>query len=368
MTFEEILSKFSKFVKEKGYTPKEPVGLLSPAFPHEFNVSAGHDYAREIFETNEPIISPIKYSLVDTSFRRIDMEHVGFSDRHLSLFHIALFACGVTSEKMCIQINKLISDFIQLLSEVLDIPPNKLLITVFDGGPVLNFNLEREIALIESLQHTAIPESKILPLKGRRAFFLAQNVECSGPTCEIYFDRGDKSMVSSRFVEIGSINFYKYRYNSRNSRLEISPNQIFVCAIGVERTLMILQNKPSIFDIDIIAPLIDVVSKYFSNRIENFIFINSVRTIIDGIRSSIFILAEGISPDNSPRGRILKKIFKSVVNQMKYLNLSNLKILDELQGKVIELYGPFYPRIRQQKINLRSLISDRFGAKKEEIP
>ena len=365
MNFIEIINMFITFAREKGFTAKDPIGLLSPTFPHEFNVSAGHDYAREIFEANQPIVLPIKYSLIDTSFRRIDMQHIGFSDHHLSLFHIALFSCGVTKEKIHIHINELVSNFIQFLIEILEISKDKLLITVFNGGRILNFNLNREDSLIKALIEGGIPESRILPLEGRRNFFLAQNVECSGPTCEVYFDRGDKSEYSSRFIEIGSMNFYKYIYNSKKDFLDTPLNQIFVCAIGIERTLMALQNKPTIFDIDIISPLINVINKYLSSPFENDIFSNSIKSIVDCVRSAIFILSEGINPDNSSRGRILQKLIKSIANQMKYLHLFDFKILDELQNKTTEIYAEFYPKIKPRKVDLRLLISNRFETKKE---
>jgi len=364
VTFKELLFKFNTFVEEKGYVTKKSVGLISPIFPHEFNVSGGHEYAMEIFKTIKPIASSLRYSLIDTSFRRMDMEHIGFSDRHISLFHMAVFACGVMREKINAYINELVFDFTQLLTERLEILKDELLFTTFDGGQILNFNLKREDCLIESLRKAMISESKILPLEGRRNFFLAQNIECSGPSCEVYFDRGKEFEYGSRFIEIGSMNFYKYRYNARNGLLELSPNQIFVCGIGIERTLMAKQGKPSVFDIDVLAPLVEIVSRYFSNSVECSIFINSVRTIVDCVKSAIFILSEGVKPDNSSRGRILRKIIKNLTNQMKYLNLSKSNILDELQDKVTEIYGDLYPKIKQQKIDLKVLISNKF---KEEV-
>lgn len=355
MTFQELLDKFNGFVKKKGFVSKEPIGLISRAFPNEFNVSAGHDYALEIFKAPKPIEFPISYSLMDTCFRRIDMEHVGYSNRHLSLFNIALFACSAIKEKMGSCINELISIYTEFLWEILGFPKEKLMFTVFDGGQVLDFYLKREKSLFESLIKSGVPNTNILPLKGRRNFFLAQNTECSGPTCEIYFDRGEKA-GNSRFIEIGSINFYKYLFNNKDKNLNLSVNQIFVCAIGIERTLMVLQNKSTIFDIDIIAPLVDILNKNFT-VFESIIFSNSIKRIIDGIRSAVFILSEGIKPDSSSRGRILRKIIKDIKNQMKYLHLLTLDPLKDIEREVIEIYSDFYPKLKQNRVNLDKMLN-----------
>lgn len=358
MTLKELINKFNTFTEDKNYLSKPPVGLLSPAFSHEFNVSAGHDYANEIFESNELILTPIKYSLIDTCFRRIDMERVGFSNSHLSLFFIALFALGLRKEYMESHIKYLIRDYIEFLTGMLEIPNDKILITVFNGGNILNFNLDKEILLIEALKEAGIDESRILALNGRRNFFYAQNVECSGPTCEIYYNINQKGCSNLNYIEIGSINYYKYI--NKNNSLSISPNQVFACGIGLERTLMALQNKSNICDIDVISPLIGIVNKALSSPFEQIIFSSSIRSIIDNVRSAIFILSEGINPDNSSRGRLLKKILKNIINQMKYLYLFDYKIISELEDSITEIYADSYPQLKQKRINLITMITDKF--------
>ncbi len=357
--FEDIIAKFKDFSNESGYPPKTPIGLLSPAFPHEFNISAGHDYSLEIFNNPEPISTPAKFSLIDTCFRRIDIENVGYSN-HLSLFNIALFAIGGILDVVRKSAKESLTTFLNLLVNVFNIPKERLLITVFGGWEERGIPSEDGLMLYNAWRSAGISESNLLLVEGRRNFFLAQNTICAGPTCEIFFDRGEsvENAGGERFIEIGSVNWY--RYVEKNAQLLNPINSIFVCAIGIERVLLSVQKSRTIFHIESIRKIIDSIYESFKRpEIEGRLYEPSVRTITDSIRSASFITSEGIKPDSSSRGKILKKLIKGFTRQAKYLNIYSYDFVKSLTEVIIDTYYRLYPKLEQNKEEIIETLTGR---------
>mgnify|MGYP005841769215 CR=1 FL=1 len=190
--FRGIIEAFKEFARKEGFYQKDPIGLLSPVFPDEFNVSAGHDYSFEIFKMPDPLKDKIHFSLIDTCFRRIDIDRVGYSN-HLSLFHIALFGYAEDTIKIKDSIRNAVYQFVKFLTEVLGLSLNKLLITTFGEWKEKNINNQDGLELIKGWEKSGISENRLLILNGRRNFFLSQSSICAGPTCEVYYDRGEEA-------------------------------------------------------------------------------------------------------------------------------------------------------------------------------
>lgn len=357
--FSRILKAFTNFATNEGFYPKKPIGLLSPIFPNEFNVSAGHDFSFEIFKNPSPLDTSVNFSLIDTCFRRIDIDRVGYSN-HLSLFHIALFGYANATAKINNSIPKAVEQFVRFLTEVLGVPVDRLLITTFGGWKEKNLTSENSIDLINAWRGTGVPGNSLLIINGRRNFFLSQGSVCAGPTCEVYYDRGKETdnFGMPRYIEIGSINWYRYINNAR-SPLDEPINSILLWGIGIERTLMAVNNTPSIFHIDCMLPLLEIVAKGLKYTVnESNLYAPSVRTIIDNIRSSTFICSEGIKADSTPRGRILKKLIKNFTTQLKYLDLNNSLYTKVIVKKILELYRGYYPKLEINKMEILSIMED----------
>lgn len=344
MNLQTINDTFSDFAEEKGFKLKPSIGLLSPAFPNEFNVSAGHDYSLEIFNEEEPLRNPVRYALIDQCFRRIDLDVTGYSDYHLSLFRIALFGYGVCSEYFGEVVGNAISVYLELLTRVLRIPEENLLITAFDGWEERSISSDDGHLLAKAFTIGGISKKQILPITGRRNFFLAQNSKCAGPTCEIFFKMDDTK--EGRFIEIGSVNLYRYR--NEGGILSKAENAVLVTAIGIERTLVALQQVSSVFHIDCIEPLIKVVVEELNQSLEGEIYHPSIRNVVDTYRSAAFICSEGIISDKTSRGRILGRLIKRGSSQCRYLGI-NLRFLESFVDTLISIYGRVFPKLVAKK-------------------
>lgn len=348
---------FSKFCADRGFVPKEPIGLLSPVFPNEFNVSGGHNYALDFLKETLPIMSLQKYSLFEKCFRRIDLDKVGYSYHHLSFFHVALFAYAGFHETVYDAIKEGIANMTYLLTQVLLIPKEKLVVTVFNGGRFRNFDLDRETLLGEWLKYGEY-FGQIIPIKGRRNLVFSETEGAAVcPTCEIFFDRGMKYEKSNRFVEIGSVNLYKFLFHLSENSLASSPNWVQINVVGVERILMVLQEADTIYDINCISPIIKIIEESLQHPIETEIFSSAIRSIADTLRSIIIICSEGIEIDSTPQGKILKKLVKHVVSQMRYLYIYDTFVLEKLIVKAVEMNGELYPNMSDVKDKVLNMLS-----------
>jgi alanyl-tRNA synthetase len=357
MNIDALLNRFNKFCAEKGFVPKVPIGLLSPIFPHEFNVSAGHNYAMEILCDPNPIEHLLKYSLFEKSFRRIDLERIGYSLHHLSFFEAALFAYAGKKDVVHAILGESIKGMTYFLTRELEIPIDKMVITYFDGGRIRNFNISGE-PFLEHWLNAGFISRQLVPIRGRRNLVFSES-EGAGvcPTCEIFFDKGEIYESSSRYVEIGSVNIYKYIFNQRENRLDVAENWVLNSIVGVERILMVKQRTATIFDIDCIIPMVKAIENVFNSDLEKNLYSPSVRIIADSLRAITFICADGVVVNSTSQGKILKKLLKQLVSQMRYLQIFDTLLIDESIQHIVNAYNQLYPDLTKTRSKVVGLIA-----------
>lgn len=151
-----------------------------------------------------------------------------------------------------------------------------------------------------------------------------------GPTTEIYLDN----------LEIWNLVFNEY-YQDKNGRLTKLKNPGVDTGMGLERLLKVLEKVPTVFETSLFQPIKEVLlnEKEISDP-------RKLRIILDHLRGSIFLIADGLYPSNLERGYILRRIIRRLVL---YLQLSqvDLKVIDNLIRVMIDHYQDFYPEINQ---------------------
>jgi alanyl-tRNA synthetase len=146
------------------------------------------------------------------------------------------------------------------------------------------------------------------------------------------------------------------QYNkNEKGEYELLPQTNIDTGIGFERLLSLLQGKNSAYETDLFLPIIDKISElsgvvYMDNR-------KAFRIISDHIRSSCFLIAEGINPSNLGQGYILRRILRRAVRYGKSLNL-NSGFLIPLSEIVIEKYKNIYPELLENKENIKLAINE----------
>jgi alanyl-tRNA synthetase len=332
MSIRKLTDCFYTFFTKNGYDKIEPVGLLSPLFLRTFNPSGGHEVLVPIVKNKQPF-KIRKFSLIDQCFREIDLGVIGHS-HHLSFLNMAVFAqVGEFALLSKEEIIKLLYEF--LVSEI-SLNKEKIIITLFGGGEIENVNLPPDEESAKYWKKTGIIENNIHFLKGRRNFVYTRKEEHpGGPSCEIFFDRGDNYPYVNRFIEIASINMYTYVFSG--GKFKETVNGGFGAGFGLERILMVLGDYKTIYEIETIAPLVDICISMDKNIISQQIYRRHINIIADHIRAISFIISNGQVIDNSPRGRILKRLIKRILSEMIYLGLDPKLTCRKLVSKIVEM-------------------------------
>lgn len=163
-----------------------------------------------------------------------------------------------------------------------------------------------------------------------------------GPTVEYYIGE----------TEIWNIVFNEYFCDLESNEIEKLQNPGVDTGMGLERLLMVLQNKKSVYETDIFLPLIKIISD--NSEAQNIKF---SRIIADHTRAVVFIASEGIAPSNLGRGYVLRRLIRRILRYGKFIGFPE-KNYPELINKVIETYQEPYPELRQNLSKIHKIIEE----------
>jgi alanyl-tRNA synthetase len=358
MNSNEIVNAFLNSF-DKSWEKREPLGLLSKYFPNTFNPSGGHDLVVPVMLSEDPK-PKIKFYRVERCFRDIDVGIVGLS-HHLSFFEMCTFGIVGFLRNDFSAFEEIVTH-IKYFLKTLGLNNDKIFIAYFNGGRIGSIEIppvsEEELSIWRKNF-----KLNLVPIPGRRTFiYSAIENWPAGAGFEIFYDRGDQFPDPIRFIEIASINFYKYI--NRKGKLEEVSNWALGGGIGLERIAMVLQNSPTIYDIDLFAPLNQSICRYIKKE-EIQMFRKSYNIFIDHFRSASFILMDGQSiDDRTPRGKIFRKLIKRIINTLFYLNLYDKSLIDVLYKSLIKVYEKRYPDLKNKEGsilgNLKELIFTKY--------
>jgi alanyl-tRNA synthetase len=168
-----------------------------------------------------------------------------------------------------------------------------------------------------------------------------------GPTTEIYLEG----------IEVWNLVFNEY-YQDKNKKLKKLEFPGVDTGMGFERLMKVLQKTETIFETDLFMPLFEVLEEIPGE-------IRRKRIVMDHIRGSVFLVADGLYPSNLERGYILRRILRRILLHSKFLNLSFEKI-EEMIKKVIEKYKEFYPELQNFE-KIKKVIFDELNTFEETL-
>jgi len=199
-------------------------------------------------------------------------------------------------------------------------------VTVFGGEKNVPFDEES----YQIWRELGFPEEKILR-RGREDNFWGPTGDegpC-GPTTEIYVEN----------IEIWNLVFNEY-YQEKNGNLKKLQYSGVDTGMGFERLMKVLQKVPTIFDTDFFQPLKESLNKLTAKD-----DLRRQRIVLDHIRGSVFLIADGLYPSNLERGYVLRRILRRLTLNLKFLAI-DLNKIDELIKAVIEKYSSFYSELK----------------------
>ena len=331
MLASELRKKFLEFFKSRGHTVV-PSSSLIPDDPSVLLTTAGMQQFKKYY-TGEA--DPIKdfgsknTASIQKSFRTSDIDEVG-DDSHLTFFEmLGNFSFGGYFKKEAIKLSK---DFFDSINLGIDY------VTVFEGDSDTPFD-EESYKIWQSLGIKDVRKS------GREDNFwgpTGAEGPC-GPTTEVYING----------IEIWNIVFNQY-YKQKNRKLEKLKTPGVDTGMGLERLAMVSQGKKNIFETDLFAPYFELLPEELPERAK--------RIIIDHLRGSVFLIADGVRPSNKEAGYILRRILRRIF-VYEHQNKRPAHILEGVLHDMAHKYGEFYPELARAG----EIIRDEYREEREKF-
>jgi len=268
-----------------------------------------------------------------------DLDNVGYTARHLTFFEmLGNFSFGDYFKADAIEYAW------DLLTRDFGLPKDKLTATVYSEDDEA-FALWKKIA--------GLPESRIVRIPTSANFWSMGDTGPCGPCSEIFYDHGDKipggppgspDEDGDRFVEVWNLVFMQYEQFA-GGRREKLPRPSIDTGMGLERFATVLQGVHNVFDTDLFRHLI-TASAEFSGTPASGDNTASHRVIADHLRSSSFLIADGVLPSNEGRGYVLRRIMRRA---MRYAHLLGSKdpLMHRLVPTLVAEMGSAYPELRR---------------------
>ncbi|WP_375632410.1 alanine--tRNA ligase [Bartonella sp. AA74HLJMH] len=275
-----------------------------------------------------------------------DLDNVGYTARHHTFFEmLGNFSFGDYFKEEAIFLSW------NLLTKEFCLPKDKLLVTVYQSDDVAA-ELWRKIS--------GLPDEKIVRIATADNFWSMGETGPCGPCSEIFYDHGDEiwggppgsaNEDGDRFIEIWNLVFMQYEQVSKEERVNL-PHPSIDTGMGLERIAAVLQGVHDNYDIDLFRALI-AASEEITGIEAKGDFIASHRVIADHLRSSAFLIADGVLPSNEGRGYVLRRIMRRA---MRHAHLLGAKepLMWRLLTALIREMGQAYPELTRAE----SLISE----------
>ncbi len=275
-----------------------------------------------------------------------DLDNVGYTARHHTFFEmLGNFSFGDYFKAEAIELawNLITRDFA--------LPPEKLLVTVYS---------EDEDAAALWRRIAGLPDSRIIRIPTADNFWRMGDTGPCGPCSEIFYDHGDKipggppgspDQDGDRFIEIWNLVFMQFEEGPPGTRVPL-PRPSIDTGMGLERFAAILQGVHDNYDTDTFRALIAAsadatgVAPDGPNRVSH-------RVIADHLRSTSFLIADGVLPSNEGRGYVLRRIMRRA---MRHLHMMGAKdpVFYRLVPALVRQMGTAYPEL----VRAESLITE----------
>ena len=283
-----------------------------------------------------------------------DLENVGYTARHHTFFEmLGNFSFGNYFKQDAIKFAW------QFLTDVIELPKDKLLVTVYHTDDEAFDIWHKEMGLAED---------KIIRIDTADNFWSMGDTGPCGPCSEIFYDHGEEiwggppgspEEDGDRFIEIWNLVFMQYNRHA-DGTMEPLPSQSVDTGMGLERISAIMQGVHSNYEIDIFQNLIKAAAAVTNAQdLED----KSLRVIADHIRSCAFLIADGVMPSNEGRGYVLRRIIRRAVRHGNKLGATET-FFHKLVAALATEMGEAYPELIKQQAIIEKVLrieEEQFG-------
>jgi len=281
-----------------------------------------------------------------------DLENVGYTLRHHTFFEmLGNFSFGDYFKDEAIYYAW------NFITKELSISPDKLYVTIYHDD---------EQAYEAWKKISSFDDKKIIRIGTKDNFWSMGDTGPCGPCSEIFYDHGNNfkgkppselDETEDRFVEIWNLVFMQYEQINENERIDL-PKPSIDTGMGIERIAAVLQGTNDNYEVDSIKRIIENSIELTRNNEKKFL--SSHRVIADHLRSSCFLIADGVLPSNEGRGYVLRRIMRRAMRHVHLLQYNDV-LMTKLVPTLINEMKDAYPEL----VRADSLITETL--KYEEI-
>ncbi len=350
ITAQQLREKFLNFFQKKSHAIVPSASLVPKDDPTVLFTTAGmHPLVPYLMGQKHPLGKRV--ANVQKCVRTGDIDEVG-DISHLTFFEmLGNWSFGDYFKRQAIEYS-----FEFLTSkEYLNLPVERLAITCFAGDE----NAPKDTESAEIWKSLGIPNNRISFLGKEKNWWIAGNTGPCGPDTEMHYwiDDGwpvpDSYDVNEpRWVEIWNDVFMEFEKLQNGDLIPLKQKNVDT-GMGLDRVLAVLNGQQSVYDTDLFKPLFEVIG--LENKILTNQEVRKTRIILDHIRSSVFIVADGVEPSNKDRGYVLRRLLRRAMVMARLLNLQKTW-LKALIGQVIIIYSSPYTELVENSRKIFEII------------
>ena len=353
----ELRSKYLNFFASKGHTVIPSASLIPENDPTVLFTTAGmHPLVPYLLGQKHP--GGKRLTDVQKCVRTGDIDEVG-DDTHCTFFEmLGNWSLGDYFNYESIGYSY------EFLTKELGISPSRLAVSVFAGDE----DCPRDVKSAERWEELGIPKERIFYLPKKNNWWIAGTTGPCGPDTEIFIVT-DKEPCSpecspacdcGRYVEIWNNVFMQYYKHSDGTYTPLDQKNVDT-GMGLERTLAMLNGYKSVYETDVLRPVVEFVTASCGKTPEGET-LKAIRIIADHIRTATFMLGDefGIVPSNVDRGYILRRLIRRAVRYARLIDLAPAA-LTECAAKYVEIYAEAYPELSANRERIMSELDKEIG-------
>ncbi len=370
MTSKELREKYIEFFKGKEHKEIPSASLVPENDPTVLFTTAGmHPLVPYLMGENHPVGKRIVN--VQKCVRTGDIDDVGDSTHNTFFEMLGNWSLGDYFKQDSIKWSwEFLTD-----KKWLGIDPERIKVTVFEGNDdapqdkesikiwqecFKDKNVDAEVYDKEKKNNET---ARIFPLpKEDNWWGPAGETGPCGPDTEIFIDLGKSVNFEKcpngddckpgchcgRYVEIWNNVFMEYNKTAKGKYVPLAQKNVDT-GMGLERTLAVLNGFDNVYETDVLAPIIERVEELSGKKYsESEDIKKSMRIIADHIRTSVFMISDGVAPSNLDRGYILRRLLRRAIRHGNLLKMSDGFLLP-LAEIIIGIYKEFYPELEENK-------------------
>src|SRR6195952_4599858 len=336
----DVRTGFLDFFAERGHTIVPSSPLVPRNDPTLLFTNAGMVQFKNLFvgaEKRDYVRATTVQKCVRAGGKHNDLDNVGYTARHHTFFEmLGNFSFGDYFKPAAIE------HAWTLLTRDFALPKDKLLVTVYADD-------EDAAALWRKI--AGLPDDRIIRIATSDNFWRMGDTGPCGPCSEIFYDHGpaipggppgSPDEDGDRFIEIWNLVFMQYEEGPPGTRNPL-PRPSIDTGLGLERFAAILQGKHDNYDTDTFRALI-LASAEVTGQEADGPFRSSHRVVADHLRSSSFLIADGVLPAKDGRGYVLRRIMRRA---MRHLHMMGTReaVFHKLVPVLVRQMGAAYPEL-----------------------